>query len=410
MGKDYDIVVFGATGFTGKFVVEELKAERDTSAKELSFAACGRSAEKLRSTFPDVDVLVADAGSKESMVEAFSSAKVVINATGPYRFYGAAVMDACADADAHYVDVCGEPAFLEKAVLDFDGKYQVKALVAIGSCGFDSLPADLGTGFTTSLFGTSALVNIVKGYHIVHSTGGINVTTLEAALHSFANAAELSEIRKKLPTSTKKLDYPGGRRPMITKPHKLDMGRVALPFPGADASVVRRSQATLSIADGVPPVQFHAYFTVEQMWSAYLIIVFAVLLRFLILFPFGIPLILKYPEIFSNGLFIRKEPPKEVLDKSTFEMRFVGEGFQSVGEVDSKKPTRRVVTRFGGGEPFYRFTALGAVQSARCILDERDKMPDGGVFTPYIALRKTTIMDRLRKHGVKIEVVSDETL
>mmetsp|Transcript_45375 Transcript_45375/g.176322 ORF Transcript_45375/g.176322 Transcript_45375/m.176322 type:complete len:410 (+) Transcript_45375:198-1427(+) len=405
--RGVNIIVFGATGFTGKFIVKELKDEKEVrGAKRLSYAVCGRSEQKLKSCFPDERVVVADAADEESMVNAFTGADVVINATGPYRFYGEQVMRACLLANSHYVDVSGEPAFLERAVVKFSEEYEKKKLIAIGSCGFDSIPADLGAYFTSTIFPSTQLISLIRAYHILHNASKANFTTFESAVHSMRNSGELASIRKELPTSKVKLEYPGGKRKMTKAGDKLESGLYSIPFPGADASVVRRSQATLFLRDKITPVQFQCYFTVGSWFNVMLFTLFGILLMILTSFSFGVNLLLRFPEFFSGGVFSREGPSDELLDKSTFEMRFVAEGWNSASE-SSGKPTRKIVTTFAGADdPFYRFTATAAVASARCILEERSKIPFG-VHTPTVALRKTSILDRLRKRGIKIQVVSD---
>lgn len=262
MERDYDIIVFGASGFTGKIIVETLR--KGVGGEKVRFGVCGRNEVKLRDMFPEEDVFVAEVTSESVMVEVFRRTKVVINATGPYRFYGLPVMEACLKAGTHYVDVCGEPAILELAVLEFDARYKAANLVAIGSCGFDSVPADIGTAFITTLFPSSKFINLVSSYHIVHNSAGIHATTFEAAVHSFANAKELSTIRKSLPGAGTKLPYSGPKRPIQSGSHTTPDGLLAVPFPGADASVVRRTQTGLYLEEDETPVQYHAYLVLNS--------------------------------------------------------------------------------------------------------------------------------------------------
>ena len=119
-----------------------------------------------------------------------------------------------------------------------------------------------------------------------------------------------------------------------------------------------------------------------------------------------------FADIFHNNCFKNGILPvvvsEEDLDKSTFEVRLVTEGWHALEEIErAVPPSRTVVTRLEGREPFYRFTACACIQCARCVLEERDRIPDqGGVMTPWQALQKTTIIDRLRIK-TRIETVSD---
>lgn len=112
------------------------------------------------------------------------------------------------------------------------------------------------------------------------------------------------------------------------------------------------------------------------------------------------------------GTFTTQGPEADVMDKATFELRLVAEGWYALEEVEEGRPiSRRVVAKMAGGEPFYRFTAIACIACAMSIVEERTSIPEqGGVFTPWMALKRTTIFDRLRNAGIQIEAVSDESL
>ncbi|WP_420434901.1 saccharopine dehydrogenase family protein [Hyphobacterium sp.] len=150
--RDYGIVVYGATGFTGRLVAEYLDRTYRGDAT-VKWAMAGRSRAKLESVrdemgiSPDVDLITADAGDPASLKAMAGSAKVVITTVGPYQLYGEALLAACADAGTDYVDLCGEPAWMAQMI----GKYQDAASASgarlVFSCGFDSVPFDLGVWF-----------------------------------------------------------------------------------------------------------------------------------------------------------------------------------------------------------------------------------------------------------------------
>lgn len=147
----YDLVVFGSTGFTGRLVAEYLQNSYSENAKEeVKWAMAGRSQEKLeqvRSEMQishDIDLIVADSDDEQSMKSLVSKTKVVLTTVGPYQIYGENLLKACVESGTGYVDLCGEPAWMHQMI----GKYQSTAnesgAVIVFSCGFDSIPFDLG--------------------------------------------------------------------------------------------------------------------------------------------------------------------------------------------------------------------------------------------------------------------------
>jgi short subunit dehydrogenase-like uncharacterized protein len=152
--KKYDVIVFGSTGFTGRLVAEYLQNNYGPNASEnVAWAMAGRSKEKLEQVrdemqiSKDIDLIVADSDDEANMQALVSQTKVVLTTVGPYQIYGEKLLKACVDAGTGYVDLCGEPAWMHQMI----GKYQESAeksgAVIVFSCGFDSIPFDLGVYF-----------------------------------------------------------------------------------------------------------------------------------------------------------------------------------------------------------------------------------------------------------------------
>jgi short subunit dehydrogenase-like uncharacterized protein len=146
--RDLNVVVFGATGITGRRVAEYLAAR----APELdaSWAAAGRSAEKVKSVLADADVtppeiVVADVGDRDSLAEMASRARVVLNLVGPYTRYARPVIEACVAAGTHYADLTGEIPFAREAINAFHAPAAERNVKVIEICGFEALPPDLAT-------------------------------------------------------------------------------------------------------------------------------------------------------------------------------------------------------------------------------------------------------------------------
>lgn len=100
-----------------------------------------------------VEKIVADVSDPESIKSMARLGKVVLNCVGPYRFFGEQVVKACVEEGTHHVDVSGEPQFLESMQLKYHKLAEEKGIYVVGSCGFDSIPADCGTVYLVQNFG-----------------------------------------------------------------------------------------------------------------------------------------------------------------------------------------------------------------------------------------------------------------
>ncbi|WP_394693165.1 saccharopine dehydrogenase family protein [Hyphobacterium sp.] len=150
--RTHDIVVYGATGFTGRLVAEYLYATYG-AGNDLKWAMAGRSASKLAAVreemgiSTDVPLVIADAGQPDTLKAMAESAKVVITTVGPYQLYGEPLLAACAEAGTDYVDLCGEPAWMAQMIVKHQEKAEASGARLVFSCGFDSVPFDLGVWF-----------------------------------------------------------------------------------------------------------------------------------------------------------------------------------------------------------------------------------------------------------------------
>ncbi|MDZ7861716.1 saccharopine dehydrogenase family protein [Acidovorax sp.] len=149
MTKPFDIVVHGATGFTGRLVVEYL-LQRYPAGSGLRWAMGGRSADKLAAVRDelgapaDTPLVVTDSASRESMQALMAQTRLVLTTVGPYQLYGNELVAACAAAGVDYVDLCGEPAWMRHMIDAHEAQAQASGARIVFSCGFDSIPFDLG--------------------------------------------------------------------------------------------------------------------------------------------------------------------------------------------------------------------------------------------------------------------------
>ncbi|XP_031436950.1 saccharopine dehydrogenase b [Clupea harengus] len=417
--RPYHVVVFGASGFTGQFVVEEVARTIDEGPNgKLKWAVAGRSRRKLETVLnhvantldtPElkcaVEVLVADVGQPESLAIMCKQAVIVLNCVGPYRLYGEPVVKACIENGAHCIDICGEPQFLEGVQLVLDRKARESGVYIIGSCGFDSIPADMGILYTAKQFkGTLTAVESFLTVSIGPEGGCGHDATWQSAIFGFADAARLRFLRKQF--NHKPLPVLGAK---IKKRGALfyckEIGQYAVPFMGSDPSVVRRTQRYLYEEHQQSPVQYCAYAGVGGVCSVLKLLFSGLFFWLLVKFSIGRGLLSSFPEFFSWGMFSKGGPTKKQMDGTSFQMTFYGEGYTEGQDPCQGKPSTRITTEIRGAEPGYVVTPIVMVQAAVTFLNEPHSLPErGGVFTPGTAFAKTSLIQRLGRHGLKFTV------
>lgn len=150
--QEFDIVVYGATGFTGQLVAEYL-ATHYKDDKSLKWAMAGRSLDKLKSVREaigapaDTPLIVADASDAASLKAMVAQTRSVITTVGPYQFYGEELLAACVAAGADYFDLCGEPVWMRQMIDKYEAAAKASGARIVFSCGYDSVPFELGTFF-----------------------------------------------------------------------------------------------------------------------------------------------------------------------------------------------------------------------------------------------------------------------
>jgi short subunit dehydrogenase-like uncharacterized protein len=152
MDKALDLIVFGATGFTGRLVAEHLLKTHGAGGG-LRWAMAGRNLDKLQATHRELGapqalpLLQADAADASALAALVSRAKVVLSTVGPYQLHGEPLVRACADAGTDYVDLCGEPLWMAQMIARHEAAARASGARIVFSCGFDSIPFDLGVVF-----------------------------------------------------------------------------------------------------------------------------------------------------------------------------------------------------------------------------------------------------------------------
>ena len=152
LSDKFDVVVYGATGFTGQLVAEYLTA-RYSHGDKIKWAMAGRSLSKLAAVRDvigapkDTPLIEAEAGDPNALRSLVGKTKLVLTTVGPYQLYGSELVAACANTGTDYLDLCGEPAWMREMIDAHHATAQASGARIVFSCGFDSIPFELGVYF-----------------------------------------------------------------------------------------------------------------------------------------------------------------------------------------------------------------------------------------------------------------------
>lgn len=179
-----DICIFGASGFTGAWITVATAraiASRAGDSAPVTLAIAGRDRTKLELVIErvrnetnfvdDITIVLADVSRPESLIEMARNARVVVSAVGPFRFLGEAVVVACIRGGAHYLDISGEPEFIEAIELRWSAAAAAASVSIVSSCGLDSVPADVGLSFAASTMRNAGYMPTAAESYITVSGG-----------------------------------------------------------------------------------------------------------------------------------------------------------------------------------------------------------------------------------------------
>ncbi len=146
----FDVIIYGASGFTGRLVAEYMAAQY---GRTLNWAMAGRDGDKLAAVRDEIGagaetpLVIADADNPDTLRDMVARAKVICSTVGPYQLYGSALVAACAELGTDYVDLSGEPGWMHEMIEKHDAAAKASGARIVHSCGFDSIPFDLGVFF-----------------------------------------------------------------------------------------------------------------------------------------------------------------------------------------------------------------------------------------------------------------------
>ncbi len=388
-GRKFDLVLFGATGFTGGLTADYLAAH---GPPEMRWALAGRSPEKLEAVVarlaaaeavaPGPGIIVADAADLAAVREVAESARLVVSTVGPYSLYGAPLVAACAAAGTDYVDLTGEPEFVDRMWSEHHAAAERSGARLVHCCGFDSVPHDLGAYFTVKHLPEGVPLR-VDGY--VRSNAEFSGGTYHSAINAFARIrqtrAEAVRRRRAEPRPAGREVHDAGLE--LSRDERL--GGWILPLPTIDGPVVRRSAAALERYG--PDFTYGHHLVLEHLATAAALVAGVAAVAVLAPLPPTRKLLLRLK---APG----EGPSEERRARSWFKVTFVGEGG---GE--------RVVTEVAGGDPGYTETAKMLAESALCLAFDEGLPEVGGQVTTATAMGDALI-ERLRRAGIEFRVQS----
>ncbi len=396
MSRELDLVVFGATGFTGRLVAEYVARAED----EPRWAIAGRNRAKLEALGLGVPVIVADALDPAAVGALARRTKVVCTTAGPYATYGSELVAACAAHGTHYCDLTGEVQWMRRMIDAHDQRARASGARIVHTCGFDSIPSDLGTWALQqemlAAFGRPATsVTALFG----ESSGAVSGGTVASGLSTAAEATADRGVRRLLANPYALDPDPQAPRPRVHDERsigwdpRLKVFTVPFLMAGINTRVVRRSHALAWLPWGDDFVYREVMSTPGSARGLAMATAITGGLA-------GLALAMKHPRL--RALLARRVPqPGEGPSAAKraaghWKLRLIGE----VG--DSAAHRLRYVAGDAHGDPGYASTAKMLGESALCLaLDPLTSA--GGVTTPSLAMGGH-LLTRLRRAGLTFEV------
>lgn len=386
--REFDLILFGATGFTGGLTADYLAAHAPEGCR---WALAGRSPDRLaavRDRLAAVDpglsglpLLHADVTDAGSMADVASRARVVITTVGPYVEHGEPLVAACAGAGTDYVDLTGEPEFVDRMYLEHHAEALRTGARIVHACGFDSVPHDLGAMFTVGQLPEGVAIR-VRG--MVQGSGTVSGGTFASAVTAFSRSGQM----RRAAAERRRLEpRPAGRRVGLRarRPHfDAQAGFWLVPLPTIDPFVVRRSAEALERYG--PDFTYSHYAAVKRLPM----VVAGVAVVGLLGAGAQVPPVRRF---LMSRVPQGEGPSEERRARSHFSVRFIGEG-----------GGRTVHTEVRGGDPGYTETSKMLAESALCLAFD-DNPPTAGQVTTATAMGDR-LLKRLVAAGLTFRVTS----
>jgi short subunit dehydrogenase-like uncharacterized protein len=385
----FDVVVYGATGYTGRLVAEYI-ATHYKGDPQLKWAMAGRSIDKLKSVRDAIDapadtpLIVADSSDISSLKPMIDATGLIISTVGPYQFYGSDLLSACVSSGTDYIDLCGEPVWMRQMIDAHEATARASGARILFSCGFDSLPFELGVFFceerAKKAWGAPA--PRVKG-RIRNGTLSLSGGTYASSKANFTAATkDLSLVAMLKDPFVLTPGFEGPKQPPGNRPiFDEDLNSWSAPFPMSTINTrnVHRSNMLMG-------------------------------------FPYGTDFV--YDEMISTGAGEQGQanakqvmaatnkmsggegpkpgegPSKEERDNGSYDILFLGLGANG----------KQVRVAVGGDcEPGYASTAKMIAECAICLLRDAPDVP-AGIWTPGAAMQHRLIKRLVDHAGITFAV------
>ena len=386
--REFDLVVFGASGYTGKLVAEYIQNEYGGD-QSLKWALAGRNKDKLAGIKEDLNlesdltILKVDSDDQESLDAMTSAAKCILTTVGPYQLYGSNLVESCAKNGTDYVDLTGEPGWMYEMINEHKETAKKSGARIVFSCGFDSIPFDLGVYFVQQA------VRDKFGKPAQHVRGRVKAMNGEFSGGTIASLGATMATLKEKPELIKVLANPFSLTEGFEGPTQLDDSKVLLdeklnmwvaPFVMAPINTknIHRSNALLG----------HEYgedFCYDEMMIA------------------------------GEG-----EEGKQIADAMTSTNPMGGEDVPQPGEGPSQESREQgnydvqffadidegcIEARVTGDmDPGYGSTSKMITESAMCLIHDCNDL-SGGIYTPAPAMGNKLIKRLIEKAGLTFDII-----
>ena len=392
MQKDIDIIIYGATGFTGKLCVKYFQS-LDTT---VTWAMAGRNLTKLEKVAEEnqtkVEILIADSDDEKALDNLTSRARVILSTTGPFHRYGSKLVASCIKNHTHYVDITGENFWVKGLIEKHHKEASAKGIRIIPSCGFDSIPSDLGT-----FFAAKALSQPIKRIESFHSyQGGASGGTLETmfSMGELDLGDDLTDpfLLNPEDSYSNKQKQLSSDRIGIAKKSEINAWSGPFIMATANTRVVRRTEALLALRQESYGADFtyqeHAFH--KSWFSAVKSLLLTGLSVLVLLSPLKR---LVKPFLPKPG----EGPSESVQENGWFDCKYI---------VETEEGIKKVFNMSGKGDPGYKVTSKLVSECALCLIENEDTLPGGnaygGVLTSASGLGDSLIA-RLKNAGISFQ-------
>ena len=405
---NFDLVIMGATGFTGKLVVEYILKNYGLHNKNFSWAIASRnpiklkslkdSLEKIHPESLNIPEIVADCHDQKSLDKMTSQCRIIISTVGPYLKYGHLLVKSCAENGTHYCDLTGEVPFIKESIDQFDKIAKENNCKIIHSCGFDSVPSDLGVLLLQDEAKKRFNLPCERIKLYVHGMGGgFSGGTIASGIHVYQYVKNKPHLKKAL------------RDPYSLVPDKVqnikvsspslrsvkwdsEVGRWICPFvmAGINTKIVRRSNGMMDNAYGNNFLYNEVYSFSKGLTGflkAFSMTFSLAVTIFFMKYNFSLKLLQKF--FFPDP---GQGPSREKRESGFFRLRLVGY---------TKNDQMLSLFVEGDSDPGYSATAKMIAESAlSIILNEQDIPKAYGILTPASGIGET-LEKRLKDKGIR---------